>query len=93
LGSQDHSNQLLKYYCSKCDTLLKETNIDTGLSNSKEECPHCGDSKVIEIFVPYWDWTVDHGIPESLKDFTPTVEKIMVSNMMKLFFFPTFTLT
>ena len=42
MGKQDHSNQLLKYYCSKCDTLLKETNVDIGLSNSKEECPHCG---------------------------------------------------
>ena len=42
MGNQDHSNQILKYYCSKCDTLLKETNIDIDLSNSKEECPHCG---------------------------------------------------
>jgi hypothetical protein len=42
LGNQDHGNQLLKYYCSKCDTLLKETNMDIGLSNSKEECPRCG---------------------------------------------------
>ena len=25
MGKQDHGNQLLKYYCSKCDTLLKET--------------------------------------------------------------------
>jgi Rad51 protein len=48
LGKQDHSNQLLKYYCSKCDTLLKETNIDICLSNSKEECPHCGSSLVSE---------------------------------------------
>jgi nicotinamide mononucleotide adenylyltransferase len=48
LGKQDHGNQLLKYYCSKCDTLLKETNIDIGLSNSKEECPHCGSSLVSE---------------------------------------------
>jgi hypothetical protein len=42
LGKQDHGNQLLKYYCSKCDTLLKETNLGIGLSNSKEECLHCG---------------------------------------------------
>jgi DNA-directed RNA polymerase subunit RPC12/RpoP len=44
LGSQDHSNQILKYYCSKCDTLLKETNIDIDIFNSKEECPHCSSS-------------------------------------------------
>jgi Rad51 len=42
LGKQDYGNQLLKYYCSKCDTLLKETNLDIGFSNSKEECPSCG---------------------------------------------------
>jgi Rad51 len=42
LGSQDHSNQILKHYCSKCDTFLKETNIDICLSNSKEECPRYG---------------------------------------------------
>ena len=42
MGNQDHSNQLLKYYCSKCDTLLKEISIDIDLCNSKEECPHCG---------------------------------------------------
>lgn len=48
MGNQDHSNQLLKYYCSKCDTLLKETNIDICLSNSKEECPRYG-SLVSEI--------------------------------------------
>ena len=48
MGIPDHGNQLLKYYCSKCDTLLKETHLDIGLSNSKEECPHCGSSLVSE---------------------------------------------
>jgi Rad51 len=45
LGNQ-HSNQQLKYYCSKCDTLLKITrdgfDIDFKFFNSKEECPYCG---------------------------------------------------
>ena len=51
LGIQ-HTNQqqqqqlLIKYYCSKCDTLLKTTrddfDIDFKFSNSQEECPCCG---------------------------------------------------
>ena len=49
LGIQ-HTNQqqqlLIKYYCSKCDTLLKTTrddfDTDFKFSNSQEECPCCG---------------------------------------------------
>jgi hypothetical protein len=48
LGDQ-HTNQqqhLLKYYCSKCDILLRITredfDIDSRFSNSREECPCCG---------------------------------------------------
>lgn len=26
-----------------------------------------------EIFIPYWDWTLDQSIPQWLEDFTPTV--------------------
>lgn len=43
--SNQHSHQLLKYYCSKCSIILKETDtyIDFRSFNSKaEECPHCG---------------------------------------------------
>ena len=51
MGNQQHNNQLLKYYCSKCDTLLRTTiDVDIGFkfSGSKEECPHCGCSLVSE---------------------------------------------
>lgn len=51
LGNQRHSNQLLKYYCSTCDILLRTTiDIDIGVkfSSSREECPHCGCSLVSE---------------------------------------------
>ena len=51
LGIQ-HTNQqqqqqlLIKYYCSKCDTLLKTIRDDFDIvfkfSNSQEECPCCG---------------------------------------------------
>jgi Rad51 len=48
LGDQ-HTNQqqqILKYYCSKCDILLRITrddlDIDSRFSNSREECPYCG---------------------------------------------------
>lgn len=40
------SHQLLKYFCSKCGTLLKEIkeagNANVKLSNLEEECPKCG---------------------------------------------------
>jgi Rad51 len=40
------SHQLLKYFCSKCGTLLKEIkeagNINVKLCNLDEECPKCG---------------------------------------------------
>jgi Rad51 protein len=40
------SHQLLKYFCSKCGTLLKEikeaSNINVKLCNLEEECPKCG---------------------------------------------------
>lgn len=39
------SNQLLKYFCSKCGTLLKEIkagNVNVKLCNLEEECPKCG---------------------------------------------------
>jgi Rad51 protein len=46
LGNQHANQQLLKYYCSKCDMLLKTTrdgfDIDFKFFNSKEECPYCG---------------------------------------------------
>ncbi|MBV9177097.1 MAG: hypothetical protein JO297_08660 [Nitrososphaeraceae archaeon] len=46
MGNQHTNQQLLKYYCSKCDTLLKTTtdgfDIDSRFSNLKEECPYCG---------------------------------------------------
>jgi hypothetical protein len=51
LGNQQHSNQLLKYYCSTCDTLLRTTidvDIDFKFSSSREECPHCGCSLISE---------------------------------------------
>jgi hypothetical protein len=44
LGDQ-HTNQqqqhLLKYYCSKCDILLRKTRDDFDI-DSREECPCCG---------------------------------------------------
>ena len=44
--NQQQQQQLIKYYCSKCDTLLKTTrddfDIDFKFSNSQEECPCCG---------------------------------------------------
>jgi Rad51 protein len=44
--NQQKQQQQLKYYCSKCDTLLKKTrdgfDNDFKFSNSKEECPYCG---------------------------------------------------
>jgi hypothetical protein len=43
---QQQQQLLIKYYCSKCDTLLKtkrdDFDIDFKFSNSQEECPCCG---------------------------------------------------
>ena len=50
------------------------------IAKAQQEMTFGADSKDIEIFVPYWDWTVDRGVPEWLKDFTPTVERIPVYN-------------
>jgi tyrosinase len=50
------------------------------IAKAQQEMTFSGDTKEIEIFVPYWDWTVDQVIPEWLKDFTPTVERIPIYN-------------
>jgi DNA-directed RNA polymerase subunit RPC12/RpoP len=49
LGGQCRDQQL-EYYCSKCGTLLRTTEMDIHFkfSNSNEECPYCG-SLISEI--------------------------------------------
>ena len=74
MGDQ-HTNQqqqhLLKYYCSKCDILLRITredfDIDSRFSNSREECPCCGSliSKTIRK-------EKEHGITTTKMDLSPS---------------------
>jgi DNA-directed RNA polymerase subunit RPC12/RpoP len=51
------SHQLLKYFCSKCGTLLKEIkeagSVNVKLCNLEEECPKCG-SRLVRTLKREW---------------------------------------
>jgi ribosomal protein S27AE len=55
------SSQLLKYFCSNCGTLLKETketsNINLKICNLEEECPNCG-SLLAKTLKKEWELNV-----------------------------------
>ena len=56
------SSQLLKYFCSNCGTLLKETketsNINLKICNLEEECPNCG-SLLAKTLKKEWELNVE----------------------------------